>query len=157
MPRDKGRRILVRAPVTVINESEVHVTVEVSELTDEKGRPLASPISLAPHERFSALFAVTHTLEEWIEAYNVRAAGGPGPSSIGHVRYFDPADTGAIDRWELELVGSPVERVSDIDGAWQFIGRPDRLSGRPGALGLGTVVRERRYYLSKSRNEPLPD
>lgn len=157
MPRDKGRLILVRTPVTVINESDVHVRVEVSQLTDEKGQPVESPVHLKPHERLEGLFAVTHTLEEWIEAHNIRAAGEPGPSSMGLVLYMDPADTGATDRWELALVGSPVQRVQDIESAWTLLPAPNRLSGRPGAMGLNPALRERSYWLSKSRNQPLPD
>jgi hypothetical protein len=63
---------------------------------------------------------------------------------------MDPADTGAIDRWELGLCGSPLERVPELDGGW-------RLAEGPHGMALNPVLRERAYWLSKRRSEPLPD
>ena len=157
MPRDRARQIMIVTPVEIINESTRHVTVDVYELVDDKGAALSGPICLDPGQRFGARFAVTRTLEEWISVHRAREAGEAGAEAVGAVRYGDPADTGAIDRWELTLSGCPVERVSELEAGWRLIPAPAHTSGRPGAIGLGSAIRERQYYLSKRRNEKLPD
>lgn len=157
MPRDKDRQILIRTPVTIINESESHLSVDAYEFIDETGATVPSPVSLEPQGQFSAWFGVTRPLEHWIEVYRAREAGVSGDIAIGAIRYGDPADTGAIDRWEIQLSGTPVEVVANLDGAWRLTPAPRAASGMPGAIGLNTVFRERLYYLSKRRNERLPD
>lgn len=157
MPRDKDRQILIRTPVTIINASDSHLSVDVYELIDETGAAVSSPVTLEPKGQFSAWFGVTRTLEHWIEVYRAREVGQSGAIAIGAVRYGDPADTGAIDRWELQLSGTPVEEVANLDGAWQLIPAPRLTSGIPGAIGLNAVFRERMYYLSKRRDQRLPE
>lgn len=157
MPRDKARQILVRTPVTIVNGSDSHVQVEVGLLTDDTGKLVPSPVRIEPQDRFEAWFAATRSLEQWIEVYRAREAGQPGDAVFGSVYYSDLADTGVADRWDLELSGTPVEPVANIDGAWQLITAPDHLSGRPGAIGLGVPFRKRTYYLSKSKDQRLPD
>lgn len=156
MPRDRGRLIMVVTPVEIINESDRHVTVETGELFDAKGAPLPASSRLAPDEHLEARFAVTRTLEAWIDVHLEREGGRPGADAVGWVRYGDPADTGAIDRWEVVLTGCPVEHVQEVAG-WRLIAAPARMSGLPGAMGVGPVLKERFYYLSKRRNEKLPD
>lgn len=157
MPRDKAKQILVRTRVTIINESDSLVKVDVDSLTDDAGAVVASPVSLDPASNLEAWFAVTRSLEQWIEVYRARQTGQSGVAAFGTVNYMDLADTGVADRWELELSGTPVEPVADMDGSWQLINAPDHLSGRPGAIGLGVPFRKRVYYLSKTKNERLPD
>jgi hypothetical protein len=82
-PRDADLPILVRTPVTVINESDAHVRLEIGELTTEDGASLIGPLVLAPRERYEALFAVTRTLAGWIEVFQARAEGGAGETAVG--------------------------------------------------------------------------
>lgn len=157
MPHDKARMITVRVGVLVINESDVHVVVDCPGLVDKTLAPFGQ-VRLEPHEILrGAWFAVTHSLEEWIAIYHARAAGTPPLPTSGRVGYLDPADTGAGDSWVIAIDGCPIEPVEDRDGMWRVVGAPLRLSGRPGAMGVGPILRERRYYLSKSRNQPLPE
>lgn len=154
MPRDRGRFIMVVTPVEIINESDRHVTVETGEMIDAKGAPLPASNRLAPDEHLEARFAITRTLEAWIDVYREREAGRSGAGAVGWVRYGDPADTGAIDRWEVVLSGCPVDQVREVSG-WRLIVAPGHMSGQPGAMGVGPVLRERVYYLSKLRDERL--
>ncbi len=155
MPRDKEHLILVQTPVTIVNESDVRVSVQVADLMDDDGQTIKSPLQLEPKARISALFAVTHSLAEWIDVYTTRATSDPGPTSTTQIMYVDPADTGAIDRWTLELGGTPVVPVPNVDGAWQIaaIGYDGHLE----AMRLGDTFRQRTYFLSKSRGQKLPD
>lgn len=157
LPRDRDRQFMVRTPVKLINESDAHVQVEVVSLDDATGAPVASPVFLGPRESFEAYFTVTRTLVDWIAIHTAREQGQPGPQATTELIYSDPADTGAVDNWILTLSGTVVEKVPSIDGGWQLIAAPQHLSGAPGAIGVGPVRRHRRYYLSKTRNQQLPE
>lgn len=155
MPRDRAKQVLVRAPVVIQNHSDVTVSLRVYELFDEKGQTLGETLDLGPEERREAWVAVTRTLEEWIAIHRQRESGAGGDEATGTVYHVDPADTGADDRWDLTIAGCPVEPVPDLEGGWRVLERPARNSGRPGAMGLGPVFRQRTYYLSKIRGERL--
>jgi len=149
----------VRAGVTLINDSERHVQVEVHGLQDIDGAPMPSPLSLGPGDRAQSWCAATHTLAEWIEIYRGRKEPAPdftSDATVATVIYLDPADTGVIDYWELVIGGTPVEPLQELDGVWRIIPTPRKLSGEPGAIGPGTPSRRRRYFLSKSRGDELP-
>lgn len=157
MPRDKARMITVRVEVLVINDSDAHVVVNCPGLVDQKLSPLGA-VRLEPNGVLrGAWFAVTHSLEDWITVYRARQSGTPLRPTSGRVYYLDPADTGATDSWEIAIDGCPIEPVEDREGMWRIIGAPLPLSGRLGAMGVGPILRERLYYLSKSRNQPLPE
>jgi hypothetical protein len=155
LPRDQKTRILVRTPVTVINESDAHIQLELLGMSDGSGKRVTGSTSLPPGSRTSAYAVVDRTLAEWVDVYNARKLGGPGDDGISAVAFNTPSDTGAIDRWAIHLGGTVVEPVPDMEGAWRLIETPDRLSGKPGAVGVGAVLRDRTYYLSKSRNQQL--
>lgn len=159
MPRDKDRPIMVRAAVVIRNDSGRHVRVDLSQLFAHRSmQPLDSPYDLPPQGTAGGWCAVTHTLAEWIEIYQARAESAPGYTSdevVGSVLYNDPADTGAVDRWDLVISGTVVEPVADLASGWTIIPEARRLSGAAGAIGAGVPLRHRRYYLSKSRNQEL--
>ncbi len=158
MPRNRDRRIMVRAGVRVTNDSDRHVRVNVDGLLAKADgvTVIRSPCSLGPGEELAAWCAATHSLGEWIEVYKARAAGQAGDEVVATVTYLDPADTGASDHWDLVIGGVPIEPVPDLDSGWQFIPAPRPAPGEIGAMATSPVVlRHRRYYLSKSRNEEL--
>lgn len=159
MPRDGNRQLMVRARVELINASDRTVQLSVHSLfTGDAMTPLSSPLVLGPRESVSAWCAATHTLGEWIDVYKARARADVGYTSdevVATVVYLDPVDTGVNDRWELIIGGTPVTRVDDLSDGWLLIPEPRPLSGEPGAIGTGPVIRQRTYYLSKVRNQPL--
>lgn len=158
MPRDGNRQVMVRAGVTLCNESNRHVSVDLGGLIDDDGAPLPRQIVLPPGHSRKAWCAATHSLTEWTEVYRARAASeSSGDAVVATIGYLDPADTGAIDNWDLTIGGTPVEPAHQLDGAWRLIETPRPLSGESAAMGVGVPLRRRRYFLSKSRNEELPD
>lgn len=78
MPRDRAREIMVRTPVEIINESVIHVSVEVYELQGDAGAAIPGPIRLEPGKPYKAWFAVTRTLR-------VRNPAQVGPFSSGRI------------------------------------------------------------------------
>lgn len=159
MPRDKDRRIMVRAAVVIRNDSGRHIRVDLDHLFAHRSmKPLDSPYDLPPGGTAVGWCAVTRTLAEWIEIYEARLQPAPGYTSdqvVGSVHFSDPADTGANDRWDLVISGTIVEPVPDLASGWKIIPETRRLSGEAGAIGAGVPLRHRRYYLSKSRNQEL--
>ena len=53
------------------------------------------------------------------------------------------------------LGGSPIKRVPDLDGGWRVVADPNHRDGRVSSMAASSVLRQRRYWLSKTRNEPL--
>lgn len=157
MPRDGRRQIAVRVPVTIRNDSDVIVRLEAGGLVDRANRPLASPFEVQPRETVTHTYGDTRSLDEWIEAHGARVGGDPAVRVGGFVRFSDPSDTGAIDHWDLGVTGTVVTPAEQLDGAWNLLPAPDHNSGRPGAIGVNPVFRHRTYWLSKTRNERLPD
>lgn len=156
LPRDRTKQIMVRAPVVIQNRSDVTVTVRLFEVFDVKGQLVGETLDLSPDERRDAWIAVTRSLEDWIAIHRQRETGAGGDEATSTVLHVDPADTGADDRWDLTIAGCPVEPVGSLEGGWRLIAIPAGTSGRPGAMGLGPVYRQRTYYLSKTRGERLP-
>lgn len=158
VPRDGSRLISVWTRVAVINESSRHTLVDLLELFEWRGKRIATEQELVPGQRVNAWCVATRTLDQWIEVYRERERFRSSDTiEIGAVFYSDPADTGATDRWSLAICGTPVEPVPNLDGAWRVIAEPRRLSGEFGAIGTGTPLRTRSYYLSKSRDELLDE
>lgn len=160
MPRHGDQQIMVRAGVRVANDSGRRVRVDVHGLIQKADgvTPVPSPLLLAPGAELDAWCAATHDLAGWIEVHKTRARGEPGDEVVASVHYIDPADTGANDRWELVIGGTPVAPVADMEGGWQIISTPHPSPGAVGAIGTASVVlRHRRYYLSKSRGQEITD
>lgn len=157
MPRDQSRQIMVRTEITVINDSLGHVQMTTSLLVDGDDEPLPNPLRFGPGERVTGKFSVVRSLAEWVRIYEQREAGQPGDEAVFDATYLDPSDTGATDHWHVAVGGCPVERISDLQGGWQLIAAPSALSGKPWGMGVGSSIRQRTYWLSKTRNQPLPE
>ncbi|TFH68154.1 hypothetical protein [Cellulomonas sp. HD19AZ1] len=158
LPRDRGRLIMVRAGVRIVNDSHRHVRMNVFGLIekDDGVTPIPSPVLLGPGRTIEAWCACTHTLAEWIDVYQRRELGDAADEVVAAVHYNDPADTGASDRWDLAIGGVPIAPTAETQGGWQIIPGPEPAPGAVAAIGTGDVVlRHRRYYLSKSRGEEI--
>jgi hypothetical protein len=148
---------MVRTEITVINDSSRHVQMTTSPLVDGDNEPLPNPLQFGPGERVTGKFSVVRSLAGWVQIYEEREAGRPSDEAVFDATYFDPADTGATDHWHVAVGGCPVERISELQGGWRLIAAPSSLSGKPGAMGVGSSIRQRAYWLSRTRNQPLPD
>ncbi len=164
LPRDSQDLISVRLWITVSNDSgrTVELTTSEFEGAPSRGDPptgvVTQPIQLGPGQIQKGWFRVTRPLDEWAAILKEREDGNPGPQAEFTAVYIDPADSGAIDNWSVVVGGTPVERVPELEGGWRIIG-----DGRHQAVGslsgmaAAVMPRERRYYLSRSRNLPLGD
>jgi hypothetical protein len=157
MPRDQNRQIMVRTEITLTNDSTRHVQMITSPLVDGDDEPLPNPLRFGPGERITGNFSVVRSLAGWVQICEEREAGRPGEEAIFDATYLDPADTGATDHWHVAVGGCPVERISDLQGGWQLIAAPSALSGKSWGMGVGSSIRQRTYWLSKTKNLPLPE
>lgn len=156
LPKHGDEQIMVRAEFTIFNESTRHVELATSTLVDADDNELPNPLRLAPGERVTGLFSVKRTLTDWVRIYKQREAGEPGDETKFSVTYMDPSDTGAMEHWHVAVAGCPVEEVTDVQG-WRIVGAPSAFVDTPRAMGIGEPIRYRRYWLSRTRDQPLPD
>lgn len=159
LPKDGPLHIIVRSHIQIANESEHQVTVAVNgPWSDDDGESCADKRLLDRHKVASGWIDVDRTLGEWVEIYRERdATRAGGPSHIAYVSYRDDADCSAVDSWQVEIGGTPVEPVPQQEGAWRIAASPELSPSGNGVVAMGVVVRkERMYYISKERGERVP-
>lgn len=162
MPRDKHSQIEVWLRITIANDSERTVEMTTSGLVaNVEGEPVPEPLRLPRGEKEVGWFRVARSLEEWVDILKDRE-NGDGTSGEAHlnVTYIDPADSGAIDAWTVVLAGTPIERVSSLEGAFRITQDPTGGTGLGGTASVmaGAVMpRERRYWRSRKKNLRLDD
>lgn len=158
MPRDGAKLVMVQAKVTLFNGSDSHVALSLSGLLDDNGGALPTHLLLAPSESREVWCASQLSLAEWVNVYQSRTEGRDGGDRVvANVTYIDPGDTGVIDRWDLVMGGTVVESAPLQEGGWLLIDAPRPVTGEVASMGIGVPIRHRTYYLSRSRNEILPD
>lgn len=79
----------------------------------------------------------------------------PRVSGVLEVVSFE--DAAAVDRYTISVSGAPFERIPDDDGGIRLRGTPMYSWGGPADPLRGEVTQERAYWLSRQRNEQLPD
>ncbi|WP_369371736.1 hypothetical protein AB1046_00020 [Promicromonospora sp. Populi] len=158
MPRDADRRIAVRMPVTIRNDSQQHVAIMPGGFLDSNSLTLGNrPTEIPPGQSVFGQVEANRSLGEWAEIYHARIDGDPGAEHVATIVYLGQGDTSANDTWTIMLGGTPVEPVPKLDGVWRIIEEVHRGDGGIAAMGGGARPRERIYFLSKSRNERLDD
>ena len=155
LPQDARTAIAVRARVTITNDSPTTVEVRALRLVNRRGQVGDHHFTLRPGQQVNVWMIAARSLDEWVAIFRQREGGDPGPLTGGTVFYQDPADTSGTDRWEIVVGGCPVEPVPGRDGSWRLIDRPDDKTGRVGAMRMALAIRERTYWLSKTRGERL--
>jgi hypothetical protein len=155
LPADASRLLSVQAQVRVVNlmpHRTIHL--KVSGLHDAAKRP-DTEILLVPSANLAYYLTATFTLAQWAENWAAQRAGDSLPNTAaGHVVAGDDRDEGVVDTWPLHLAARPIcpagDGGDDPAGAWQLAGGDwFRITIRP--------LRERSYWISQSREVPLPE
>lgn len=159
LPRDATERLIVRQAFVMISDNQRVMVVSMAPWTDTTpGRSVEArqgQFEVSPGARIEGWFDVERSIGEWVEIAEVRAAGEPGDESTFIIGYSDPADTGAIDHYEIRTGGVPITPIKQESGGWQL---PQGLfEGARVVPSVRSVVmpRARTYYLSKQHNEKL--
>lgn len=163
LPRDGGRRLILRVHVSLTNESDSTVDVKLSsplyrDNDDGQRIPLPSEMQLAPRQSAGEVYIdVERSVDEWVAIYEQRRAGEPGDEFEFTATYISPFDTGAIDRHRVVVGGTLVEPMPDQDAAWRVIGNPNPnlLTGAIGSVAWVTQPTTRTYYLSRTNGIEL--
>jgi hypothetical protein len=159
VPRDNQRQIAVRLKITISNDSDRTVEMTANGLLDGEDDTIPQPLRLASGAEVEGWFSVTRTLEEWVVILKEREAGdGAAGESVFNATYIDPADSGAIDSWSVIMGGTPIERVSELEGGLRIVQDPTNpWDMRSYASRMAAVVlpRDRRYYRSRIKNLSL--
>ena len=157
LPRDGSARLLVRVPVTIVNDGPRTVSLS---LTPEfhRGGKRNNAVVLNPGASVSGFFEVQHSVQEWVEIWEVRDRERTGgPETRFEVTYVDPADTGVVEYHHITFGGSILRPVPDEQGAWVVIADPHAMNGEAGSIGWNVQPTVRRYFLSRSKNLELPE
>lgn len=159
LPKDGRLAIIVRVHLEIANNSERRVELSVAgPWSDDDGSSRADKLLLNPHGVAAGWIDVERTLEEWVEIYRVRDGTRTGGlSHVAYVSYRDQADCSAVDSWQVEVGGTPVEPVPQQEGAWRIAASPEMGPGGNGVTAMSAVVRhERIYYISKELGRRVP-
>jgi hypothetical protein len=155
LPADGGRLLRVQAQVRVVNLME-HRTIhlKVSGLHDP-ALQAGAEVLLVPAARLAYSLTATFTLSQWAENWAARQAGDDLPHvAEGSVTAGDDRDEGVVDTWPLRLTAWPIGPDGDTAETWKLATGPAdgewfRIAIRP--------LRERSYWISQSRNIPMPE
>lgn len=108
-------------------------------------------VLLQPNEKVDGYWEVTRTVREWIEIYDERSAGSPGPESELTAYVDDGFDNGASYWFTLLLGGTVVEPASTgLRETWVLI-HPSRTD----AMNVGRRPVTAKYWVSKSQELQL--
>ncbi len=153
LPADAGRMLSVQAQVRVVNlmpYRTIHLTV--SGLHDDAKRA-DTEVLLIPSASLTYYLTATFTLAQWAENWAAQNDGTALPHNAGgRVVAKDDRDEGVVDTWPLHLAARPIRPAGDEDqpGTWELTGGDwFRIAIRP--------LRERSYWISQSRNIPMPE
>jgi hypothetical protein len=112
-------------------------------------------VLLVPAAKLSYYLTATFTLSQWVENWQSHRAGTPLPNvAEGAVIAGDDRDEGVVDTWPLHLAAWPVQPAEDSDGSWR------QAAGMTGTDWFRIAIRplrERSYWISQSRNIPMPE
>jgi hypothetical protein len=155
LSEDAARPLQVQARVKVRNlmsDRTTHLKVTgLHALAKHSG----TEILLLPKTEQTYFLTATFTLGQWAENWESRRAKQPVPNvAEGCVISGDDRDEGVVDRWPLRLAAWPIEPDGNSDGIWQLTG------GTAGTDWFSIAMRplrERSYWISQSRDVPLPD
>ena len=157
LPADAGRLLSVQAQVRVVNlmpHRTIHLTV--SGLHDAAKRA-DTEVLLVPSASLAYFLTATFTLGQWAENWAAQHAGTALPHTAGgRVVAGDDRDEGVVDTWPLHLAARPIRPAGDGDqsGTWELT------SGQAGEDWFRIAIRplrERSYWISQSRNVPMPE
>ena len=153
LPADAGRLLSVQAQVRVVNMMPyrtIHLTV--SGLHDDAKRA-DTEVLLVPSASLAYYLTATFTLAQWAQNWAAHDDGSALPHTAGgRVVAMDDRDEGVVDTWPLHLAARPIRPAGDEDqpGTWELTGGNwFRIAIRP--------LRERSYWISQSRNIPMPE
>ena len=157
LPADAGRLLSVQAQVRVVNlmpHRTIHL--KVSGLHDPAKRA-DTEVLLVPSASLAYYLTATFTLAQWAENWAAQHAGTALPHTAGgRVVACDDRDEGVVDTWPLHLAARPIRPAGDGDqsGTWELT------SGQAGEDWFRIAIRplrERSYWISQSRNVPMPE
>jgi hypothetical protein len=162
LPRQAPERLMVRAYFTLSNDDSRTVTLTFSQpvyQSTSTDREVFDQVTLAPGKSLREhYFEVDRSVGEWVDIWNERnETRAGGPEQRFYAMYTAPADTGAVDYYNIVVAGTLVEPVPDETGAWRVIA-----NGGPSATGaIGAIVavpqtNTRVYWLSRERGLQLP-
>ena len=155
LPADAARLLRVQAQVRVVNlMNDRTIHLKVKGLQDAHMRPDAE-VLLVPAAKLSYYLTATFTLSQWVENWQSHRAGTPLPNvAEGAVIAGDDRDEGVVDTWPLHLAAWPIQPAEDSDGSWR------QAAGMTGTDWFRIAIRplrERSYWISQSRNIPMPE
>jgi hypothetical protein len=159
LPADAGRLLSVQAQVRVVNlmpHRTIHL--KVSGLHDPAKRA-DTEVLLVPSASLAYYLTATFTLAQWAENWAAQHAGTALPHTAGgRVVAGDDRDEGVVDTWPLHLAARPIRPAGDEgqeqSGTWELT------SGQAGEDWFRIAIRplrERSYWISQSRNVPMPE
>jgi type II secretory pathway pseudopilin PulG len=160
MPRDQNSGIFVRQPVTIVNPNAVSIRLGTNHVIFDSitHRPwnerANDPVVIAPREQRTGYFVIQRSLGEWVEIAAKRDSGEPGPEWMTQFSYVDPADTSAMDTYEIRSGGLPIEPVPQELGGWQIASLRSPTYPWP-IFDSGLMPRQRQYWLSRTRDQRL--
>jgi len=155
LPADASRTLSVQAQVRVVNLMPYRtIHLKVSGLHDPAKRA-DTEVLLVPSASLAYYLTATFTLAQWAENWAAQHAGTALPHTAGgSVVAGDDRDEGVVDTWPLHLAARPIRPAGDENqeqsGTWELAGGDwFRIAIRP--------LRERSYWISQSRNIPMPE
>jgi len=158
LPRDKAKRLTIRMPVRFQNLTARTLSLQLNQLapTHWLGRERApSTWTLDPNAAYDMVVYEERSVEEWAAIYVDRANGLPGAGTNAMISHSDDYEDGVVDRWELELGGTPLSPALDRGDTWLLPTGPNEDATGRSNIGGVLYPMERRYFLSKRQGKRL--
>lgn len=151
MSEHANGRIKMGYTVAFSLHNDGHRNVEVSfsspVFLDGAESTTATKVVVPPDGSCEVQHRVFRTLAEWAAINRVRQTGEPGDVDRLEIRYGSDGDTSGHDNQYIESSGTPIE-ASTIDPVhWQL----------GGEIGVSLMPAVRTYWLSRYRNQRVPE
>jgi hypothetical protein len=158
MPRDADRRVMLRARLEIRNEGARDAKIALHPPLIPEGEPGPPPSTgyervLAPGKRLEARLDEARRVGEWIDSWRRRETSQePGSVIVATIVCSDAFDEGVIDRWRIEMYGTPLRPIPQDDSGW-VLNQPTGMPGGTPPLWAWVTPHERLYYISKIRDQ----
>jgi hypothetical protein len=157
MPRDTNLAIFVMQTVILTNRNDqpVQLRHNGSWLDAHNWTPFGETFTVPARTDVIGYYVVQRSLGEWVDIAEQRKNGQAGPEHRFELIYVDPADTGAIDHYEVFTGGIPIEPLSYQHGGWGIPELADGPYAGSDIMSSAVGVRRRQYWLSRTNNQRL--
>ncbi|MFK4852283.1 hypothetical protein ACI3KT_11655 [Microbacterium sp. ZW T6_19] len=153
LPRDADVRVEVTTEVTIMNDGPRRAEIFLDAALDPRARRISHLLGADKYVHDNV--RRVHTVAEWVEFAEKRAAGQVTDVTIADVIYIYPGDVSAVERHPVLQGGSILAPDPTRLGVWVLRDLAVPIDAIDAPLGTGVMPFTRDYYASRTNERRL--